>query len=552
MRLSCVPHQYHASGPARLRDMLRVLGTTVLMVSMAASAQDALLQQRIEAMTREPAVARAHWGVHVTTLDGTPLVAIDEGQMFHPASNAKLFTTAAAMALLPMEERPRTQVVGSGIYRQDGRLEGDLVLRGVGDANLSGRPVPYVRVPVGQAEPHRDELRYIDELADSIKAGGITAVKGDVIGDDSLFPWDPYPEDWSIDDVPWYFGAPVSGLLLADGSLTMTVTPTAAASEGSQGAPAVQFDPPLPYYAVDMQARTGPRGSRSSLEIQRQAGSKTLHVYGRMAVDAKPLAQGISMDDPAEYAALALKVALEKRGVPVSGVAKARHGGRSEADAASAATEPVDLEKPSAARPLLLAASRSSCQDCSADWDSRVLAEHTGPPLYEDIVITNKASQNQHAELLLRQLGFFFGRATTVGGARVVRSFLTARAGVNAEDFLLYDGSGLSGHDLVTPRAVTQLLRYAATQPWGERWKASFPVGGVDGSLRSRFVDLPLKGHVFAKTGTLSETRALSGYLQCATGRTVVFSILVNGRKPGSNADEAVMERMVAAIAAAQ
>jgi D-alanyl-D-alanine carboxypeptidase/D-alanyl-D-alanine-endopeptidase (penicillin-binding protein 4) len=178
--------------------------------------------------------------------------------------------------------------------------------------------------------------------------------------------------------------------------------------------------------------------------------------------------------------------------------------------------------------------------------------------LGEDVGVTNKMSLNLHAELLLRQMGYRVGDdGSSAQGARVVRQFLV-QAGVDPEDFVFYDGSGMSGHDLVTPRAVARLLEYAAGQPWFAVYKASLPVGGVDGSLVNRFADAalhslnPLKGHVFAKTGTLGEARALSGYLECASGRMVVFSIMVTDHAPGSSADRAVMDRIVAAVAAAE
>jgi D-alanyl-D-alanine carboxypeptidase/D-alanyl-D-alanine-endopeptidase (penicillin-binding protein 4) len=139
-----------------------------------------------------------------------------------------------------------------------------------------------------------------------------------------------------------------------------------------------------------------------------------------------------------------------------------------------------------------------------------------------------------------------------------VRAFLQ-HAGIDKDDFVFFDGSGLSGHDLVTPRATAKLLSYAAHDPktgqpqtWFADWKASLPVGGVDKGLATRFAKPLLKDHVFAKTGTLGEARALSGYLDCASGRTVIFSIMVGNHAPGSNADRDVMDKIVAAIAAAE
>jgi serine-type D-Ala-D-Ala carboxypeptidase/endopeptidase (penicillin-binding protein 4) len=158
--------------------------------------------------------------------------------------------------------------------------------------------------------------------------------------------------------------------------------------------------------------------------------------------------------------------------------------------------------------------------------------------------------------VLLRRLGFWWytpcragDTGSTVEGARIVRGFLL-RAGLDPGDFVFYDGSGLSGHDLVTPRATAQLLAHATKQPWFAQWKAALPVGGEDGTLSSRFPDAPLKDHLFAKTGTLGESRGLSGYVDTASGREVIISIFVDDHAPNGSNDRAVMDKIVAAIAA--
>ncbi len=528
--------------------LVPVLGWAVAAISQQGAPRrpaNAPLQRILEAMAAEPAVARAHWGVAVERLDGTVVAGLNAGQFFQPASNAKLFTTAAAMALLPMEERLSTKVIASGYFEAGGVYRGDLRLRGVGDANFSGRPVPYRVTPQGQAEAPHDELRYVRELADGVKASGITRVEGDVVGDDTLFPWDPYPQDWAVDDLPWYYGAPVSGLMVADNAVTLTVK---AAANGQAATAAL--DPALPFYSLDVDVTAG---TATALQIERPAGSKVVKVRGTMAADAKPYVQGLSIENPAEYAAMALKAALEADGIVVTGKALAKLNPLVQPDFEKSAAVPLESFAPKATRGLLMRGSEAAvCMDCGETWHSRVVAEHVGPPLYDDVAVTNKTSQNQHAELFLRQLGFFVaGGATTASGARVVRAFLTEQAGVDGGDFVFVDGSGLSGHDLVTPRATTALLRYAAGQPWGEKWKASLPVGGVDGSLRSRFTG-ELKGRVFAKTGTLGEARALSGYLVANSGKTLAFSVMVTGHTPKDKSDELVMDRMVGAIAAAE
>ncbi len=527
----------------RLASALLVVFCTVAVAQQPAptTLNGVLFGEQIAAIVNEPAVSRAHWGVHVTTLDGKTIFALNEGQFFQPASNLKLFTTAATMALLPAEERLVTRVIGIGKYDGKGVFTGDLVLKGAGDANFSGRPVPYLRPVPGQPAPKRDELRYINELADKVKAAGITRVEGDVIGDDSLMPNDPYPADWSIDDTPWYYGAPINALMIADNAWTLTIHPGAKA-----GMPLTfDTDPALPFYTVDMQATTAAKGGESALDIQRELNTRAVHVYGTLPVDAKPYVQEMSIGEPAEYAASALKAALEKRGIVITGAAKARHTTFSETAFLKHSVEPADIGHMSPIRKLLLAP--PTCFDCT----TKVLAEHTGPLLRDDVAITNKTSENQHAELLLRQLGLFTtGTGTTVQGERILRTWLTQQVKIDPDDFVFYDGSGLSGHDLVTPRAITKLLSYVATQPWGAAWKDSLPVGGRDGSLRARFPDAPLKDHIFAKTGTLGEVHALSGYIDCASGQTLIFSVIVNDHTPRTNDDVKAMDRILAAIAA--
>ncbi len=502
------------------------------------------LGQQIAALVSDPAVARAHWGVMVAAMDGTPIFALNEGQFFQPASNAKLFTTAAALALLGPEASFETEVLGRGAFDGSGVLQGDVVLRGSGDANLSGRAVPYVepsaepRLRPGAVVAAPDGLRYLEAMADQVAATGLKRVEGDMVGDDTLFPYAPYPVDWAIDDAAWGYGAPVSALSVNDNQIRLTVGPGAKA-----GAKAVAtLTPAVPYYTVQMTAVTGTKGSPSAVRIERELGSRVMRISGAIAVDAGADVEEIAIGDPAEYAAVALKAMLEERGIVVTGTARALH------------RPDVDLKG-------FLAESREPLPEGlgvraeEVQQVGRLLASHRSPGVGDDVGVTNKMSLNLHAELLLRQLGRRVGDdGSSAQGARVVRQFLL-RAGLDPEDFVFYDGSGMSGHDLVTPRAVARLLEYAAGQPWFGVYKASLPVGGVDGSLEHRFAENPLnllKGHVFAKTGTLGEARALGGYLECASGRTVVFSIMVTDHAPGTSADRAAMDKIVAAVAAAE
>jgi D-alanyl-D-alanine carboxypeptidase/D-alanyl-D-alanine-endopeptidase (penicillin-binding protein 4) len=242
---------------------------------------------------------------------------------------------------------------------------------------------------------------------------------------------------------------------------------------------------------------------------------------------------------------------LAARGVTVSGTSHARH---------RFSTETREYHELQAMPEPLIP---STLTTVAAPLEGRrILASHISVPMAEDLTLTNKVSQNLHAELTERLLGRIMIDTSQAGqagpelgsiaaGVRVVRQFLLT-AGVASDDFFFYDGSGMSANDLIAPRAYTTLLSYAAKQSWGAAWKATFPIAGVDGTLSGRFKASSLKGRLFAKTGTLNEVNALSGYLEAKSGRTLAFSILVNGHLPGSDAEIHAMDQICEVIAAAE
>jgi D-alanyl-D-alanine carboxypeptidase/D-alanyl-D-alanine-endopeptidase (penicillin-binding protein 4) len=511
------------------------------------------LARTIAGLVEGPDVVRDHWGIAVTAMDGAPIYLLNEGQLFQPASNTKLYTTAAAMALLGSATKFETRILARGVMEGTTALKGDVVLVGAGDANLSGRAIPYVApaatpkpAPGAPPLPEVNPLRYLEAMADQVATTGLKVVNGDVVGDDTLFPWEPYPQDWSIDDTVWGYGAPVSALTINDNQIKVTVTPAAVAGQPA----AVVVDPAVPsYYKLDVSVTTGAVKSGSHVQMERALGSKVLRVYGSIGVDAQPDEEEVAIHDPAEYAAVALKGMLEARGIVVTGKARATHRISNDAEGFL-----EGMKKPGQEQAVVnggLEGGSCLVSPPPVEGSDRTLATHLSSPLLEDVVVTNKVSQNLHAELWLHHLGrrTYCGKGSTVEGARLVRAYLE-HAGIDKDDFVFFDGSGLSGHDLVTPRATARLLQYASTQPWFADWKKSLPVGGEDGSLAERFGKAPLKEHVFAKTGTLGEARALSGYVECASGKTVIFSIMVGNHLPQTTKDRETMDEIVAAIAA--
>jgi D-alanyl-D-alanine carboxypeptidase/D-alanyl-D-alanine-endopeptidase (penicillin-binding protein 4) len=454
-----------------------------------AFAQD--LRQRIEARLGE-AGPGTRFGLVVATEDGRELIAIAPDSRFIPASNTKMFTTAAAFATIPGVDRP--DVAGGAAVRLETRRgPPDVVLEGRGDARLSSR-----------AECVQDCLA---ELADAVAAK--TRVVRDVIGDDSLFPDQRWSPGMSWNNIPTRSGTATSALTLDDNELHLRAFPTAP------GKPArLEL---LAYYEVDNRAVTVASGGTTALEFDRLPGERLLRLTGTIAAGAEPELVRLGIDDPAHYAAWRLKSLLEARGVRVAGDVAVRHRALRPAD------DPAVRKGAPPARPPR----------------SEPLAQLIPPPLAADIALTNKVSQNLHAELLLRRVGLEQGTGSIADGLAALRSMLE-RAGMPRASFDFSDGSGMSTYNRVAPRGMIAFLRWAAAQPWGTAWREGLPVGGVDGTLARRFKGTALEKRLFAKTGTLNASSALSGYMIARSGRTLLFSAYANDIPEGVRATDAM------------
>ena len=130
------------------------------------------------------------------------------------------------------------------------------------------------------------------------------------------------------------------------------------------------------------------------------------------------------------------------------------------------------------------------------------------------------------------------------GGLAAVRAMLD-RAGMPRWSYDFSDGSGMSTYNRVAPGGMIVFLRWAAAQPWGAAWRAGLPIGGVDGTLARRFGGTSLEKRLFAKTGTLNASSALSGYMIARSGRTLLFSAYANDIPQGVSATAAMDAALV-------
>ena len=146
-----------------------------------------------------------------------------------------------------------------------------------------------------------------------------------------------------------------------------------------------------------------------------------------------------------------------------------------------------------------------------------------------------------------RRVGLANGDGSREAGLAVVEAMLADMA-IPRWSWDLFDGSGMSAYNRVTPRSVTTLLRWTTQQPWSEAFRATLPVGGVDGTLRRRFIGTSLEGRIFGKTGTLMGTTALSGFLTTKSGQTLIFSAYANERPLAGGSVTAALDATLVTI----
>jgi serine-type D-Ala-D-Ala carboxypeptidase/endopeptidase (penicillin-binding protein 4) len=485
-----------------------LLAMLVLATTPGSAQKD--LKRRLDRRLDAAPFNRQLWGVAVVDESGRLVYGRNEDRLFVPASNIKLVVSAVAAALLPPGWKVKTSVYGGPVV--GGVLHGDLVLYGRGDPTMDRRCYAADSTLAGVCDT--DPFLRLRQLVDSLRAKGIRAITGDIVGDGSYFEPTLIHPNWEAFDLNWWYAAPVSGLGFHDNSIDFDWAPGA-----TPGAPAViMMNPDLGDVAFENRTVTVPPGSESDIgdRFFRQPGTLQIWAEGTVALDNPPRTESFALPDPGLYAARALRQVLAEAGVAVTGTT------RSTTDS------------------TLYAAVRATAP----------LAEVTSRPLRDWIFPILNTSQNWFAEMLLKQLGRQFGKeGSWPQGLEVERRFLIDSVKVDSTQFSLSDGSGLSSSNLVSPLAFTQLLRYMRRHPHYAAFAAGLPQAGMVGSLRNRFLSTPLAGRVRAKSGSISRVHSLSGYIELDKGKTLTFSVQANNHAQPSRAMLAVIDSIVVEMA---
>ncbi|HYR28367.1 MAG TPA: D-alanyl-D-alanine carboxypeptidase/D-alanyl-D-alanine-endopeptidase [Thermoanaerobaculia bacterium] len=436
----------------------------------------ATFEARINSLVHGAVARGADSSIQIVELESGRVVAERNPHMaIAPASNMKLFTTAAAIDLLKPTFEVTTSVHVRGDVDASGTLNGDVKFVGKGDPTIGGR------FHDGNA------TAVIQEWASDLKRAGIKNINGNLIFEYGYMDTEYIHPTWPVDQLTAWYEAPVAAFALQEGCIAVRVLPA------KPGQPCVvQFDPPTSYITVQNSCRTG-----SGLPyITRHRGSNNVIVRGGVPSRSGLTEVFITIENPVHYFAAVTRETLERGGLRIAG------------ETQLVASDP---------RP-----------------DYKLVAKHT-TPLSILIFVINKKSQNHYAEQVLKMLGAEQrNQGSWSAGNAVVKEWLTTKIGVPANEFLPADGSGMSRDNRASANAFVTLLRYMWKSPWREEFVSSLPyTGDPDSKFGNRLRKPPFARQVYAKTGYISGVIGLSGYVHAQSGKVYAFSFLFNRYKTG-------------------
>lgn len=423
---------------------------------------------------------------------GETVSEYDSRRSLSQASVMKLITTAAALNLLGPDYRFETSVGYRGFLSDGpGVLRGDIIIKGGGDPCLgSERFSEYYE-------------GFVEKWVETIKKAGIRKVTGGVITDDSWYDFEPVADGWTWEDIGNYYGAGVYGLSLYDNTLKLHFK---TSGEGTR--PVMTFMEPV-NTGVELANNLVSSGNSDQGYVYLAPYTYKGWISGKIPVNRDDFVLKASLPDPPLLMAEILTEALERAGITVKGT-------------------------PSTAR-------ISGTGELKAD---RLIAKTYSPPLSRIAEIINHESVNLYAEHLVKEMGKKSGKnGSAKAGIEAIKTFLAEKK-IDCTGMFILDGSGLSPHNALNARAVTELLTAVRNDPDLYRHLYnSLPEAGKEGTLKNVFRDSIFEGRMRAKSGTIDRVRAYAGYITALSGRELVFCIIINNYTgPVSHQNETISD----------
>ncbi|KQC03207.1 MAG: hypothetical protein APR54_09585 [Candidatus Cloacimonas sp. SDB] len=441
-------------------------------------------KQLIETILQDSLFVSAHWGILVESLNtGEILYEHNADKLFIPASNQKILTSAAALLSLGSDFTYETKLYASGEII-DSVLYGDLIIEGSGDPTFSSEFYVDPRLPF-----------YC--WTDTLRKLGIRKINGNIIGNDDAFDEIKFGKGWMIDDLNYAFAAETNGLQFNENSIKLQIIPPLNFHKPSCIFPELKSE----YFKISNNLVTA-KNPKSRITLVRPFDNNEIIVSGDIGIGSRIDYRTISLSNPTIYFVTVLKEFLLEEGFEITGTA-------------------------------------FDCDDIE-NWNFvpenlSLIAVHKSPPLIDILQVMMKKSKNLYAETLLKTISWKQNGIGSFSDSRkIVQNFLLD-FDLKPEQYSYFDGSGLSRYNLISPQQIVKVLKGVKQTEQNSFWEDIMPVAGI-------FLETPAvsiirtvnEGNIKAKTGTMTNIRCLSGYVETPRG-DAVFSILVNCHKLNSN-----------------
>lgn len=424
--------------------------------------------------------------------DGTLVYSFNGDTKRRPASNLKLLTGAAALALLGETYRYKTDLYIDGLV-VNSSLFGNIYLKGSGDPTLQYK-----------------DLLFFSQI---LKSYGITKIYGDIFGDDTYFTGDELTPGIKKQDESDYYAARTSALVLSpteDYDAATIVVEVNPAELGQRGL--YRVTPHLSGMLISNLTKTVNRNEANTIEVKRKFRSNEIVLTGNIPL-ADFAKKWVTVHDPTMNTLSAMQAALLEQGIVLG----------------------VD----------------STLSRKQVPSNATHIFTRESKPLKELMPVFMKLSNNSMADIFVKTLGaevYKDGRTPT--GLKVLREY-GASLGLRMTDWTFEDGSGMSHHNKVSGNALTNLLFLMRSSPSFETFYHSLPIGGeeerlIGGTLRNRFKEGELQGRVIAKTGNIEGVYTLSGYVTTMANNEYIFSIMIeNKTKTAIQEMDAIVKEMI-------
>ena len=438
------------------------------------------IQKLANAFEQSPENKYASISLLIVDLDKDSVVAnINSDKTLMCASTAKLFSTFSALDLLGSDYRPTTSIYTDGYIDSSGALQGNLIIRGGGDVTLGSK----------YFHNEDDQFEFLNLWKDTLRGMGIHSIKYSVITDGSSFGYAGVPDGWDWSDMGNYYGAGASGINFHDNTVKYHFQ---TFSPGRK----VKL---IETFPLDENLKF--RHSIKSANIRNDQSylfgapySQDRFGIGSLPSNRKVFTVKGSMHDPEYMLAKEFSRFLKDSNIHVAGES---YGFR------SLGLDPIPYDSLS------------------------LLFVHEGQRIKDIIDVTNLNSVNLFAEGLLNLVGYEKkGFGSTTSGIKGLYDNLQNK--VNLDGMKLRDGSGLSRKNAVSAQNFCNLLAYIYKSSLYDEFKSSLAITGETGTLKNICRSQMASGRMFAKSGTLSNVKAYSGYVKSDSGKNLAFAIIVN------------------------